>query len=161
MKKNLLAAFLMMWLAGCAHREPPPLANPSEQTGQLLWKSTESSLVTEAFLQRSSPDGTRLLLYKGMANPLLDLTVQGGEFWARGPLARHGAQGLITDAPSYLIPWLAFLHVYQAIPSLDSGFSEIHGRDFRAQIQKQSRQLVSMTVATEQPGALLQFRPNQ
>jgi len=107
--KILSSALLIVDLAGCAtmstHQFGQPTVDWQSRTGQLLYRTSKTTVVGDAFVRFSKAGDFELTFSKG---PVTLLMIREDTTFAEanGPLAGRGWSGPIESAPPQLRSWL-------------------------------------------------------
>jgi hypothetical protein len=108
--RAILIALLFVDLASCAtvsrHQFAEPTAAWSPRTGQLLYRTTKTTLIGDVFVRFSNTGDFELTFSKGPGVTLLSLRQDASFAEVRGPLAGPGWSGSIERAPKQLRGWL-------------------------------------------------------
>ena len=113
-----LLVIILFYVISCAtvsHQEfSKPLAGWKTKSGQLMYRTPNTTLIGEALVRFSKAGDFELTVSKGPGITLLSLRQDATFAEVKGGLARQGWSGPVTQAPSQLRGWLGlrdqFLH---------------------------------------------------
>ena len=114
----LFLAIAVFCVTSCAtisrHEFSEPTAGWQTKTGQLMYRSSQTTLIGEALVRFSKTGDFELTLSKGPGITLLSLRQDATFAKITGAFAREGWSGPVAQAPPQLRGWLAlrdqFLH---------------------------------------------------
>ena len=108
--RYLTAIGMTIWLAGCAtmshHQFAEPAGGWQTRTGQLLFRSANSTLIGDVVVRFSKTGDFELSFSKGPGLTLLAIREDASFAEVKGALAQKGWSGPIDRAPSQLRSWL-------------------------------------------------------
>lgn len=146
---------LFVFLSACATvpKAPPFVAKQSQQ-GLVKWQAKNAApLVCEAVLSQSEMSATRLQLYKGTAQVLLQVTLSHDNLVeASGPLAGRSWRGEAGSAPLPLQTWVKLLQDYRTSSSWPDGQTELHSANTRTAIVVSQGKPSSLSVINDLSG---------
>ena len=110
-----ITVFCVTSCATVSHHEfSEPTAGWQTKTGQLMYRSPKTTLISDALVRFSKTGDFELTLSKGPAITLLSLRQDAAFAKITGAFARQGWSGPVAQAPPQLRNWLAlrdqFLH---------------------------------------------------
>ena len=123
---SVAAAFAigLLELAGCATVSRHAFSEPSTgwhtKTGQLMYQSTDKTLIGDVVVRFSTTGDFELTLSKGPGITLLSLRQDSAFAEVKGALARQGWSGPIAQAPPQLRGWLALRDQFVRAPNQKS-----------------------------------------
>ena len=104
------AALLIVDLTGCATTSTHQFAEPKDdwqmRTGQLLYRTTKTTVIGDVLVRFSKANDFELTLSKGPGVTLFMLRQDSAFAEITGPLAGRGWSGPIEHAPPQLRGWL-------------------------------------------------------
>ena len=111
-------AIISFYITSCAtishHQFSEPATGWQTKSGQVLYRSSNTTLIGEALVRLSKTGHFELTVSKGPGITLLSLRQDATFAEVKGGLARQGWSGLVTNAPPQLRGWLGlrdqFLH---------------------------------------------------
>ena len=114
----LLFAIAVFYVTSCAtisyHEFSKPTSGWTTKTGQLMYRSPKTTLISDALVRFSKTGDFELTLSKGPGITLLSLRQDATFAKITGAFARQGWSGSVAQAPPQLRGWLAlrdqFLH---------------------------------------------------
>lgn len=126
-KSSALPAFGIFLLLCACQTTPKTVFTPLQsQSGKLLWKTSDSSIVSDAIIQRGQKDDMRLILSKEGGTPLLIVTRTGSMLEIDDRFKGRRWRGEATRMPIALAGWASLMEALIAIPHLPEGENEIH-----------------------------------
>jgi hypothetical protein len=96
--------------------ELPGLADAKKHDGQMVYQTTQTSIVGDVILRTETGGDYDLIFSKGGAE-VLQIQAHDGHLVATGLLARNGWTGQLDRTPSLLRPWAL---LKQVVPYFDS-----------------------------------------
>jgi hypothetical protein len=114
----LLLAVILFYVISCAtvshHEFSEPAAGWQTKSGQLMYRTPNTTLIGEALVRFSKAGDFELTVSKGPGITLLSLRQDATFAEVKGGLARQGWSGPVGQAPPQLRGWLGlrdqFLH---------------------------------------------------
>jgi len=111
-------SFIVLCVTSCAtvsqHEFSEPTAGWQTKTGQLMYRSPNTTLIGDALVRFSKTGDFELTVSKGPGITLLSLRQDGTFAEVKGGFARQGWSGPVDEAPPQLRGWLGlreqFIH---------------------------------------------------
>jgi hypothetical protein len=111
-------AIILFCIISCAtissHEFSQPTSDWQTQSGQVLYRTSKTTLLGDALVSFSKTGDFELTVSKGPGMTLLSLRQDASFAEVKGPFARQGWSGPVGQAPLQLRGWLAlrdqFLH---------------------------------------------------
>jgi hypothetical protein len=108
--KIAIIALAIIDLTGCAtmpaHQFTEPASNWQTRTGQLMYRTPQTTLIGDVIVRYSKTGDFELTVSKGPAVTLLSLRQDAMFAQVTGPFARGGWSGRVEQAPQQLRGWL-------------------------------------------------------
>jgi hypothetical protein len=107
--RSALIAIALLYLTGCAttrHQFVEPAGNWQTKSGQLMYRTGETTLVGDVLVRFSKTGDFELTVSKGPGVTLLSLRQDASFAEVKGPFAKGRWSGPIDQAPKQLRGWL-------------------------------------------------------
>jgi hypothetical protein len=109
--KIAIIALAIIDLAGCgtmpAHQFAEPTSNWQTKTGQLMYRTPQTTLIGDVIVRYSKTGDFELTVSKGPGVTLLSLRQDAAFAEVKGAFARAGWSGPVEQAPPQLRGWLS------------------------------------------------------
>ena len=108
--KIAIIALAIIDLTGCAtmpaHKFAEPASNWQTRTGQLMYRTPQTTLIGDVIVRYSKTGDFELTVSKGPAVTLLSLRQDATFAEVKGPFSSGGWSGRVEQAPQQLRGWL-------------------------------------------------------
>ena len=129
----------------------PGLANAKKHDGQMVYQTTQTSIVGDVIL-RTQPSGDYDLIFSKGGAQMLQLQAHDGQLVATGLFARNGWTGPVDRTPGPLRAWAL---LKQVVPYFDSNqTSAQNGKIWNATFERNGNQLVGAKVQFYRRGSM-------
>ena len=131
--------------------ELPGLSDAKKHDGQMVYQTTQTSIVGDVILRTQSTGDYDLIFSKGGAL-MLQIQAHDGHLVATGLFARNGWTGQVERTPSPLRSWAL---LKQVVPYFDSNqTSAQNGKIWNATFERKGNQLVGAKVQFYRRGSM-------